>query len=401
MRILIDIRSLMTPRLSGVGEYTYRVVDHIISNSKGDEFFLWTNGFKSLGNTVWTSAVRKWNSHDHVHICRTSVPNKVLHAAFLGKQGVHLDALAYRTLDRKGKKERAKVDVVFLPNIHFYSVTPHVRLVVTFHDLSFEMFPEFFSPYGRMWHRLVHPYALARRANAVVAVSENTKRDVVARYSISADRVEVVYPGVYAARSENGERSGDNDRAEEVRRLYRLPSRFFLYLGTIEPRKNLEGLIRAYTHLRALHSDMPPLVIAGSRGWLFRNIYQAANKSPYRRDIRFVGYIREEDKEQVYRNADVFVYPSFYEGFGFPPLEALSCSVPTVAGCAGSLPEVLHNASLIVDPYNIHELAHALYHSVVDVRLRRRLKQRGREHVRRFQWEDTARRMVTLFHSLA
>jgi glycosyltransferase involved in cell wall biosynthesis len=178
----------------------------------------------------------------------------------------------------------------------------------------------------------------------------------------------------------------------EISGKYNLPGKFILYFGTIEPRKNLVGLIKAYETLRDEYKvNDYKLVIAGSRGWLDKEIYAVAKKSPYTRDIIFTGFVESSDKIYLYNLASLFVYPSFFEGFGFPPLEAMSSGVPVVCSNTSSFPEVAGEAALMIDPYNFSEIAWAMKEVLGDKNLRENLIQKGLAHAKKFSWDKCAR----------
>jgi len=171
-----------------------------------------------------------------------------------------------------------------------------------------------------------------------------------------------------------------------------LPEKFILYFGTLEPRKNLVGLIKAYEILRQKYKiDDYKLVIAGSPGWLDKKIFFAAKKSPYSSDIKFTGFVAAEDKVYLYNLATLFVYPSFFEGFGFPPLEAMACGVPVICSNTSSFPEIASQASLLADPYNFSEIAWAMNEILSDHNLVQDLISKGIKSVKKFSWDRCAR----------
>lgn len=216
----------------------------------------------------------------------------------------------------------------------------------------------------------------ARRTNKIIAVSESTKNDLINLYQIKPEKIKVIYSGI-----------GKQFQPAKVKNQYGLPEKFILYFGTIEPRKNLIGLIKAFQMIKKKNPDLK-LVLAGSKGWLYEDIFKTAKGD---KDIIFTGFIKEEDKPALYNLASVFVYPSFFEGFGFPPLEAMACGTPTIVSNNSSLPEVVGEAALMVDSYNLDELAWLMNEVLNDLKLREELKQRGLAQAKRFSWERTAR----------
>jgi glycosyltransferase involved in cell wall biosynthesis len=177
-----------------------------------------------------------------------------------------------------------------------------------------------------------------------------------------------------------------------VKTKYNLPEKFILFLGTIEPRKNIVGLIQAYSQLKIKNYKLQnyKLVIAGGKGWRSNEIYEEWEKSEYKDDIIFLGYIDNQDKPYIYNLASVFVYPSFYEGFGFPPLEAMACGVPVITSFASSLPEIVGDAGIMIDPYNINDLAEAISKVLSDEKLRNSMIEKGLEQAKKFSWGKAA-----------
>ena len=247
---------------------------------------------------------------------------------------------------------------------------------------------------------MINVKKLVKRFSTIVAVSENTKRDIVELCGIDENKVKVIYAGV----GEEYRRMADDQslKMAKVREKYKLPDKFILYLGTVEPRKNVEGIIRAYNEVRSKKLELRNinLVIAGGKGWKSKKIYREREESKFKDDIKFLGYIDPEDKVYLYNLASVFVYPSFYEGFGFPPLEAMACGLPVVASFASSLPEVVGDAALMVDPYNINDISRALKEILTNENLRNQLIARGLKRAGEFSWRKTADEYLKVLKNL-
>jgi glycosyltransferase involved in cell wall biosynthesis len=192
---------------------------------------------------------------------------------------------------------------------------------------------------------------------------------------------------------------------DRVRARYRLPDRFILSISTLEPRKNFIGLIAAFNHL-ATTSRRPPiadlhLVIAGGKGWLYDDIFAAAEASPVRKRIHLTGFVADEELPALYSLADLFAFPSHYEGFGIPVLEAMACGIPVVCADNSSLPEVAGDAALLVEGTDTDALAEAMAKLLIDISLRERLIERGFEQARRFTWEGAAKRLLRVYEDMA
>ena len=402
MKIGIDIRTLMDARYSGVSEYSFSLIKEVLWLDTVNEYRLFYNCFGDCPNIPNLAS-------DKVKIVKYNYPNKVL------------NYLLFKFFNWPKIDKELGVEIFFMPHINFIGLTPHtpllkgeIRNIITVHDLSFLRYPEFFSWRKNFWHRMINVKKLIRRADIVVAVSENTKRDIVELCCVSPDKVKVIYSGIgeeYRRMTNDqpgiipptpfikGETNADEQKLLKVKNKYKLPDDFILYLGTIEPRKNVEGIIRAYNEVRRkkLEFRNVKLVIAGGRGWKSQKIYQEWERSEFIDDIKFLDYVDGEDKVYLYNLAGVFVYPSFYEGFGFPPLEAMACGLPVIASYASSLPEVVGEAALMVDPYNINDIARALTEILSDENIKNKLVARGLEQAKKFSWEKTAKEYLEIF----
>ena len=373
MKIGIDIRTLLDARPSGVSEYVLNLLKEMFKLDTANEYRLFYNCFGDCPNLPEFKQA-------NVKLIKYNYPNKVL------------NYLLFKIFNYPKLDKALAVDVFFMPHLNFIGLSVGAKSLLTVHDLSFLKYPEFFSARKNFWHRLVKAKKLLKRFSLVIAVSENTKRDIVELGGINPDKVKVIYSGV-GEEYKKLPLINYQFSVKRVRDKYNLPERFILYLGTIEPRKNVDGIIRAYNQLRVMSCELRDykLIIAGARGWKSENIYREWDKSAFKNDIKFLGYVEPDDKIYLYNLASVFIYPSFYEGFGFPPLEAMACGVPVVASFASSLPEVVGDAALMVDPYNINDLAGALEKVLVDENLKNKLIARGLEQAKKFSWRETAR----------
>lgn len=371
MRVICDIRPLLDPRRSGVGTYAAEIVRALASRG-AHEYVLYANASRgSLPADLPAPSSR-------VAHRLTRRPNRLLNASF-----ALFGAPAIESLAGGG-------DVAYLPNLNFAAT--RLPLVVTVHDLSFVRFPRFFSAKQRLWHAAIGAEGLLRRAAAVIAVSRHTKADVVETFGVPEERVSVAGPGVSAGFSPRPE-----PEIAAVRAKHGLHAPYYLFLGSLEPRKNIPGIIDAFDRVRA---DLD-LVIAGGKGWLFRDIFRRAAASKKRDRIKFLGYVDAADKPALYSGASALVYPSFYEGFGMPPLEAMACGAPVVASHASSLGEVVGDAGLLVDPYAPDDIAAAMTAVVEDGRLASELRRRGLERAKLFTWDASAATLEGVFARVA
>ena len=267
-----------------------------------------------------------------------------------------------------------------------------VPSVVTIHDLSAFLFPQTFRRVNRTYTRWAIR-AACRRAARILAVSEFTKQEIVRWLHVPPERIVVTYNACDARFAPPAPAE-----LEAFRRSKGLPERFILTLSTLEPRKNIPTLLDAYA--RIAPSTDAPLIIGGARGWLYEPIVAKAEALGLGEKLRFVGYIDQAEQHLWYAAATVFAFPSLYEGFGMPPLEAMACGTPVVSSSSSSLPEVVGDAGLIVPPADADALADALLRLLADAELRAELRAKGLLQARRFSWRETAERTLDVYRSV-
>lgn len=270
-------------------------------------------------------------------------------------------------------------------------VTP-CPFVVTIYDLSFYHYPEAFRPWNR-WYLSIFTALSARRARRVIAISESTKRDVVKMLGVSPDRVDVAYCGVDEIFRPLPAAEIAHFRGERA-----LPDRFILFLGTLEPRKNVQKLIQAYGQWRAAEPDVPKLVVAGGKGWYYDQIFAEVERLGLTGDVIFPGYVMQQELPWWYNAADLFVYPSRFEGFGLPVLEAMACGTPVVTTNVASLPEVAGDAALLVSPDDETQLVEAMRRALSEVSLRQEMVTKGLAQAADFTWARTARQTLDTYN---
>ena len=276
-------------------------------------------------------------------------------------------------------------DVLFVPS-HVLPIIQPRRSVVTVHDLGYLYYPETHPLRQRLYLDVTTRWH-ARSATQVLADSEATKRDLIARYGARPDRITVAYPGL----DPGVKRVDDPAEIARVKSKYGLEGAYVLYLGTLHPRKNVLRLIKAY---RASGCTWQ-LVLAGKRGWYYAQLIKEAGSG-----VRFIGYVDEADKAALLSGAKAFAFPSLYEGFGFPVLEAMACGLPVLCSNTSSLPEVAGDAALQVDPLNVDEIASGLRRITLDAELRGTLIERGYQQARRFTWPACADVVLSVFEAL-
>ncbi len=269
--------------------------------------------------------------------------------------------------------------------LHVQYIAPPIStvpVVVSVHDISFERYPQFFTKAAIAQLRVLVPLTI-RRATAVLTLSEFSKQDMVRRYGVPPEKIIVTY----CAPEPMFKPIHDATRLRAVRERYGTGERFILSVGNLQPRKNIKTLIEAYVRLRQADATRHKLVLVGHKAWLHDDIFAAARASGYEDDLIFTGYVSDEDLVALYNAADLFVYPSIFEGFGLPPLEAMACGTSVVTTNASSLPEVVGDAALTVDPLDVEALASAIAAVADNAELRARLSAQGLERAARFSTE--------------
>ncbi len=378
MIIGIDIRMLARGTKSGVEEYIINLLSNMLRLDSNIKYKLFYNGYKKV------ELEYDFLKLSNVTLKEFKIPNRLFDFSSQYFNYPKIDNLL------------GGVDIFFSPHIFSAPVSKNCKVVTTFHDLSFENHKEFYSVSKNYWHFSMNPKSQAQRSNKIIAVSESTKKDLIKIYKIEAEKIKVIYSGINLVSSIKYPSNLANRQVSsisKIRKKYSLPDHYILYLGTLEPRKNIIGLIKAFEILKIRDQILNTkfkLVIAGSKGWLYEDIFKTVQNSPVKNDIIFTGFVENKDKSALYDLADLFVYPSFYEGFGFPPLEAMAAGTPVITSNFSSLPEAVGNAAIMVNPYNLDELAKAMEMILTDEKLRDVLIKRGFEQTKKFSWQNCA-----------
>jgi glycosyltransferase involved in cell wall biosynthesis len=271
-------------------------------------------------------------------------------------------------------------------------------VVVSIHDLSFEHLPETFKWRSRTQLRLTVRRS-ARQAAQVLALSEYARSDIINTYGISPDKVTAIplaAPAHFAPVT-------DDREFQRVRQTYGIQSDYILSVGSIQPRKNLNRLIAAYSSLRRARPEgkLPQIVLVGKCAWLYDETLRTIKELGLSNSVVLTGYVPETDLPALYSGALCFVYPSYFEGFGLPPLEAMKCGTPVIVGNKTSLPEVVGEAGVLVDPFDVDDIASAIASVIGDSNFRSQLRAKGLERSRLFDWRETARQTLAIYRKAA
>jgi len=399
--VIIDIRPLLPKNPpTGVPEYTRELLCALlglVEKKKNVRLFLFSSGKEKPDLRAFES-FREYVSHYHIPL-----PNKLLNALFKLGMFPGIDTLIKK---RYGLSRFANV-TMFAPNINLLPLSSRAKLVITFHDLSFERYPFFLKPKEKLWHLMVNPLALARRADTIIAVSQSTKQDLISLYGVPEKNVTVIYSGISkdfknlpSSQNLSGFASKNLPSSQNLsgfasknlpfgQNLSGFASKPFpgkkygnaqkiFYLGSADGRKNLDALIKAFRMVKKrLPGKELELVLAG----------------PPHRVVSF------KERVRLYQEASIFVYPSVFEGFGLPPVEAMRCGIAVIASHTSSLPEALGNGALLVNPHKIAEIAKAMELLLTDETLREHYIAKGLAQASRFSWQKAARETLAILLS--
>ena len=374
MKIGFDISAQSLPR-SGVGQYQHQLIRHLLKIDPKNDYLLY--GF-NVRNRKRLEAVR------------FDAPNCETRVIPIPQRLITLSWLAFRApaLDRVVKG----CDIYHVSEISIPPVKKAKRVAFV-HDLTTLLFPQFHVPSNVFVHR--QRFERLSEVDAILTNSETTKRDIVDHLKISSEKIHVTHLG-----ADEVFRPMPKEGIHPVLERHGIQQPYLLFVGTLEPRKNLETLILAFNRLKEKDHISHQLVLAGQKGWLCEPILRAIEASPYHSDILRTNYLAEGDLPALMNGAEVFVYPSFYEGFGLPVLEAMQCGTPVVTSNVSSLPEVGGDACLYVDPHSVEEIADRIRMVLTDSNLQKSMSEKGIVQAKHFSWEKCARETLRVYENL-
>lgn len=387
MRIGIDARTILNPEKGdaiGVGHYTFQLIRHLLDLDKQNEYVLFFD-FR-----VREKDVKKFS--------RPNVKIKFYPFSDYKKYlpGAYSEILGEATL----QKEKLNV---------LHSTSPLSRIplsykgkcVVTFHDLSLYRIPHCFPKIKRIKNKAIYNL-MAKKADKIITVSKSTKEDVRDIFKIPENKIKIIYSGLDKRFFENSEID-----SQKILAKYGIKKKYIFFLGTLEPSKNITRLLEAFAlfkkkYLRSKNGQKfgYQLVLAGKRGWLSQEYRRIAKDLGIAKDIIYTGYIIGDELTPLFRNAEFFVMPSLYEGFGMTILEAFATQAPAIISNASSLPEIAEEAAYFINPLDIKEISEALWKFSQDEDLRNQYRQKGLEQARKFNWEKTARETLEVYQEM-
>jgi len=371
MRIGIDARIAYYTR-AGIGQYTWRLIESLAALDHADEFHIFKHRkdqteFARQANfqhhAVWTP------SHNRFEI--------YLLGWEMLSSGLALDILHSTDFIPPQWKPRG------------------CKSVITIHDLAFLHYPHFLTKASARYYGQIED--AVKRADHIIAVSNSTRRDIINLLGVDEQKITVIYEAANPMYR-------PMDRAQalaQVQARYGIPNDFILFVSTIEPRKNVQGLLKAFRRLLDDYKLDVTLVLAGAKGWLSQEAYDLVHELKLDKQCFFLGAVDDKELVLLYNAAHCLTYPSFYEGFGLPPLEAMACGTPTVVANVSSLPEVVGDAALLVAPNDTEELTVALWRLLTDDQVWKELQQKGFTRAERFSWARTARETLDVYRSLS
>lgn len=381
MKIYIEGSPLLNNR-SGVGQYTKRLTEAMAKLSN-DEFSVF--GFRFFTKPVPKNVFEPSSGIKYRFV--RFLPGRVYNLMFKLGIAPPVDVLTF-----------SRPDIVWYPNFAVWPILrSSTKKIVTIYDLSYINYGQLSSPKNRDFLIKFVPRAI-KKADKVVTISENSKREICKEYGLSPSEVSVVAPAVDP--SEYFPRSAGEVSA--TRKKYALPSKYILFTGTLEPRKNVIGLLNAYAglpdNLRAEYG----LVLVGGKGWQDEQILsRLARLQKSGENIMQLGYVPDDDLPAIFSGASLFVYPALYEGFGMPPLEAMACGAPVITADNSSLPEVVGDAAIKIRAEDTVSLTHEVAHVLSDPALANQMVKKGLAQSKKFTWDKSAKKMLDIIKDLS
>jgi len=367
MRIGIDARLVFYNR-AGIGQYILQLTEALAGLTPHEDTFLLLQSRKDRGNIVKSNG-------------------------FLRKSLWTPSHNRFEQMALSFEISRLGLDLLHSPDF----IPPfrrNCKSVITVHDLAFLLYPHFLTKESARYYGQIDQ--AWRKTDHIIAVSEVTKHDSIKMLGVPEKKITVIHEAANPIY-----RPLPKDEARRiVKEKYKLDQDFILFVSTIEPRKNLPGLLHAYRRLLDDYKCQEMLVLSGSNGWLWEEVYETVAKLNLERHVAFLGRVPSEDLVYLYNAARLLVHPSFYEGFGLTPLEAMTCGAPVIVSNTSSLPEVVGDAALLINPHDVDGLTVAIWRVLTDKELREELICKGLKRAKNFSWQQAAEKTLEVYHKV-
>jgi glycosyltransferase involved in cell wall biosynthesis len=375
MRIAIDYTAAIRQG-AGVGAYVRNLVAAMLAQDTSNQYTLLTSGRPSKE--------RPFPDAENVRGRSIIIPDRYLNVLWYRWQ-IPLPATLFA----------GPTDIYHGPDFVLPPLNKKIRKVVTIHDLAFLEHPEYAVPSLAAYLRKVVPEAV-NAADAVAVVSHEVGRTLTTHFQTPAEKLVVIENGV----GKSFRRITDPIILAATRHKFALQHPLVLAVGTLEPRKNHIGLIKAFYQAQKKKNGPAMLAIAGGQGWLYEETMRVVDELKLGKKVRFLGRVTDLELITLYSMADIFAFPSFFEGFGIPPLEAMACGAPVITSNVSSLPEVASDAALLVNPHNIDEISQAITRLLEDEQLRVDLQKKGYQRAEQYTWDKSAQKMLHAYQKL-
>lgn len=358
----------LNQNLTGIGNYTYKIISELNKINHNGKINIY------LINSVHTELFRYMDE-----LIIRNIFNRVLKTY-----------LWYPYAIIKLNREKTDLNLIHNPSQIPTFFKPKQKYVITVHDITPLLFPKEHKSGKSFIYRLLFPRTL-KTADKIITVSHNTKQDIINYFKTPDEKIKVIHLA-----ADKKYQPLNKEIISKFKEKYNLDFPFLLYVGTLEPRKNIPTLIKSIYKLKK--NNLPhKLVIAGKKGWKYKSIFSLIEELDLQNDVIFTGYVPDVDLPALYNAADMFVYPSLYEGFGLPPLEAMACGCPVITSNTSSLPEVVGDAGIMIDPHDVDELAEAIYEVLTNDGLKANMVEKGLDRAKTFSWERTANETFNLY----
>ncbi|MCK4892199.1 MAG: glycosyltransferase family 4 protein [Candidatus Pacebacteria bacterium] len=359
MNIGIDASRAFIKKRTGTEEYSYQLIKNLTKvDTSSHQVFLYV----------------KKKSKINFNLPKNFIAIKICYNKLWTQIGLSLEI------------KKNTVDVLFIPS-HTIPIIHPKKTIVTIHGLEFKYYPTSYSFKEKLFLEL-NTFIAVKWSNKIIVPSESTKKDLIKFYKVDSDKIKVVYHGVSSIKYPVLSIKHNNQYSFNI-----------LFIGRLEKRKNLVNLIKAFDIFKKryeIRDTKSKLILVGKKGFGFDEIKKTIQESPYRKDIILKDYVSEDEKNKLYKKADLFILPSLYEGFGLPILEAMSYGVPVVCSNSSSLLEVADEVALLINPNNIQEIANAMDKIFTDDNFREKMIERGLENVKRFSWKKCVRETINI-----